>query len=149
MQHNSSTCRCIVWLVIVGKTHTRDKELIPLPPSFPFWPLILRGMLTGWDPGQEVLKSWQRQTSWRNEWIHWSIPPRGMKVYGGYGFPGGSVVKNLPVIQETGVWSLSGRFPGERNGNPLQYSCLENSTDRGAWRTIFHRDTKSWTWLSD
>ena len=31
-----------------------------------------------------------------------------------------------------------GRFPGERNGNPLQYSCLENPIDRGAWRAIVH-----------
>ena len=32
----------------------------------------------------------------------------------------------------------SGRFPGERNDNPLQYSCLENSMDRGAWQAIVH-----------
>ena len=39
------------------------------------------------------------------------------------------VVKNLPVMQET--WVRSGRSPGEGNGNPLQNSCLKNSTDRG------------------
>ena len=38
-----------------------------------------------------------------------------------------------------------GRFPGERNGNPLQHSCLENSMDRGAWRGTVHGVTKSWT----
>ena len=38
-----------------------------------------------------------------------------------------------------------GRFPGEGNGNPLQYSCLENSTDRGAWWATVHGVTKSWT----
>ena len=48
------------------------------------------------------------------------------------GFPGGSVVKNLPTVQETQVRSL-GKSPGEGNGNPLQYSCLENPMDRGAW----------------
>ena len=37
---------------------------------------------------------------------------------------------------------------GEGNGNPLQYSCLENSMDRGAWRATVHRVTKSWTPLS-
>ena len=42
----------------------------------------------------------------------------------------------------------SGRFPGEGNGNPLQYSCLENSTDRGTWWTTVHGGTKSQTWLS-
>ena len=39
--------------------------------------------------------------------------------------------------------------PGEGNGNPLQYSCLENSIDRGAWWTTVHGVTKSWTQLSD
>ena len=42
-----------------------------------------------------------------------------------------------------------GRSPGEGNGNPLQYSCLENSMDRGAWRATMHGVTKSWTWLSN
>ena len=39
----------------------------------------------------------------------------------------------------------SGRFPGERNGNPLQYSCLENPMDRGAWRATVHGVAKSQT----
>ena len=43
----------------------------------------------------------------------------------------------------------SGRSPGEGNGNPLQYSCLGNPMDRGAWRARVHRVTKSWTQLSD
>ena len=44
-------------------------------------------------------------------------------------------VKNLPAMQEAGVQSLGGEDPpGEGNGNPLQFSCLETSTDRGAWR---------------
>ena len=38
---------------------------------------------------------------------------------------------------------------GEGNGNPLQYSCLENPMDRGAWRATVHGVTKSWTRLSD
>jgi len=38
----------------------------------------------------------------------------------------------------------SGRSPGERHGNPLQYSCLENPTDRGAWWATVHGVTKSW-----
>ena len=41
-----------------------------------------------------------------------------------------------------------GRFPGEENGNPLQYSCLENSTDRGIWWATTHGTAKSWTQLS-
>ena len=41
----------------------------------------------------------------------------------------------------------SGRSSGEGNGNPLQYSCLENPMDRGAWRATVHEVTKSWTLL--
>ena len=47
------------------------------------------------------------------------------------GFPGVSVVKNLPVnAGDTGSISGSGRFPGEGNGNPIQYSCLGNLIDK-------------------
>ena len=49
-----------------------------------------------------------------------------------WGFPGGSEVKNL--LADTGWIPGSGRSPGGGNGNPLQYSCLENPVDRGAWR---------------
>ena len=56
-----------------------------------------------------------------------------------WGFPGGSVVKNLPAnAGDVDVIPGSGRSPGEGNGNPLQYSCLENSTDGGAWRATVH-----------
>ena len=44
------------------------------------------------------------------------------------------MVKNLPVIQETRFSPGLGRSPGEGNGYPLRYSCLENSMDRGAWQ---------------
>ena len=50
-------------------------------------------------------------------------------------FPGGTVVKNLPAnAGDTGPIPGWGRSPGEENGYPLQYSCLENPMDRGAWR---------------
>ena len=51
------------------------------------------------------------------------------------------MVKNPPETQETGdVGSIpgSGRSPGGRNDNPVQYSCLENPMDRGAWRATVH-----------
>ena len=58
------------------------------------------------------------------------------------GFPGGTVVKNLPAnagdTRDAGLIPGSGRFPGEGNGNPLQYSCLESSMDRGAWWAAVH-----------
>ena len=51
-----------------------------------------------------------------------------------WGFPGSSVVKNLPAsARDFSSISRSERSPGEGNGNPLQYSCLENPMDRGAW----------------
>ena len=42
-----------------------------------------------------------------------------------------------------------GRSPGEGNGNPLQYSCLENPMDRGAWQATVQRVEKSWTGMSN
>ena len=60
------------------------------------------------------------------------------------GFPGDSLVKNLPAnAGDMGSIPGSGRSPGEGNGNPLQYSCLENSMDRGAWWATVHGVTKS------
>ena len=55
------------------------------------------------------------------------------------------MVKNLPAIQETWVRSLGWEVPLEKGmaGYPLQYSCLDNSMDRGAWRAIVHGVTKS------
>ena len=65
-------------------------------------------------------------------------------------FPGDSVVKNLPAnAGDMGLIPGSGRFPGERNGYPLQYSCLENSMDKGAWQATVHGVTKSQTRLSN
>ena len=50
---------------------------------------------------------------------------------------------------EPGSIPVLGRSPGEGNGNPLQYTCLENAMDRGAWRAIVHGVTKGWTRLSN
>ena len=60
------------------------------------------------------------------------------------GFPGGTVVKN-PYADAGDADSIprSGRSPGVGNGNPLQYSCLENSMERGAWWATVHGVTKS------
>ena len=61
------------------------------------------------------------------------------------------VVKNLPAragdLRDMGSIPGSGRSPGRGNGNPLQYSCLDNSMDRGACWAIVHGVTKSWTRL--
>ena len=65
------------------------------------------------------------------------------------GYPGDTVVKNLPAnagdATDTGLIPGSGRFPGAENGNPLQYSCLKNPMDRGAWQATVQRVTKSQT----
>ena len=54
-------------------------------------------------------------------------------------FPGGPVVKNIPAnAGYVGSTSGSARSPGEGNGNPLQYSCLGNPTDRGARQAAVH-----------
>ena len=65
--------------------------------------------------------------------------------------PVAQMVKNLPASAgDPGSIPGSGRSPGEGNGSPLQYSCLENSTDRGTWQTTVHGvTTKSQTQLSN
>ena len=80
--------------------------------------------------------------------------PKGTYVYGinkYYSLSWASqvalVVKNLPAnALDIDVGSISGlgRFPGEGHCNPLQYSCLENSMDRGAWRVVVHGVAKRW-----
>ena len=61
------------------------------------------------------------------------------------GLPCGSVVKNLPDnagdTGDVGLIPGSGRFPGEGHSNPLQYSCLGNPMDRGAWWATVHKES--------
>ena len=67
-------------------------------------------------------------------------------------FPRGSVVKNLPAnagaTRDAGVIPGSGRYPGEGNGNLLQYSCQDDPMDRGTWQATVCGVAKSWTQLS-
>ena len=66
------------------------------------------------------------------------------------GLPGGSVIKNTPADGGNADSNPGfGRSPGVGNDNLLQYSCLENSMDRGAWQATVHGVTKSLTWLRD
>ena len=75
----------------------------------------------------------------------------GVQSLAGYNSKGTSqvalVVKNPPAnagdIRDVGLIPGSGRSPREGNGNPLQYSCLENPMDRGAWWATVHRVIKS------
>ena len=67
-----------------------------------------------------------------------------------WGFPSGSEVKTSACnVGDPGSIPESGRSAGEGNGNPLQYSCLENPMDKGAWWATIHGVTKSRTRLSD
>ena len=64
------------------------------------------------------------------------------------GFPGGSDSKESACnAGNLGLIPGSRTFPEEGNGSALQYACLENPTDRGAWRATVHGVAKSWTWL--
>ena len=70
-----------------------------------------------------------------------TLPPALIK---GLCIPSGSVVKNLPAnANDVGSIPGPGRFPGEGNGNPLQYFCLGNPKDRGAWQATAHGVGKS------
>ena len=67
------------------------------------------------------------------------------------GFPAGAMVKIKKMPANSGDADLipgSERSPEVGNGNPFQYSCLENSMDRGAWQAMVHSVTESWTRLS-
>ena len=71
-------------------------------------------------------------------------------LLGSFGFPGGSVGKeSVCNAGDPGLIPGWGRFPGGGHGNPLQYSCLENPMDRGAWRAKVLGAAKSWTCPSD
>ena len=83
----------------------------------------------------------QSPTLWLGFWLCTLTPLLG--------FPGSSEGKESAFSAgDPGTVSRLGRSPREGNGNPLQYSCLENSMDRGAWWVTVLRVTKSWTWLN-
>ena len=82
--------------------------------------------------------------------LAWRIPGTGSLV--GcclWGRKGSEVKVSASNAGDPGLIPGSGRSPGERNGYPIQYSCLENSMDRGAWRATVHGVTKSQTRLSN
>ena len=77
----------------------------------------------------------------RNKWDLRFVTPRGQYC---------EIITQSPQMQETRLQSLGWEDPpGEEHGNPLQYSCLENFMNRGAWRTTVHGVTKSCMQLSD
>ena len=108
----------------------------------------LAGKAVVWTGGKdmEVKSIVMKPQQWRS---HGSVfRPRKAVLRG---FPGGSVVKNLPAnardTRDVGSIPGSGRSPGWGYGNPFQYFCLENPKDRGAWWAAAHGVAKNWTLL--
>ena len=88
-----------------------------------------------------MFSSWVGKFPWRRDKLPTSVF---------LGFPGGSGRKGSACsVEYLGLISGLGKSPGEGNGNPLQYSCLENPMDRGTGRVTVHGVAKSWTQLSD
>ena len=88
--------------------------------------------------------------------VQLSQPLSNLQAFSGWavvpqiGFPGGADDKESAYnTGDPGLIPGSGRSPGEGNGNPLQYSCLEYSMDRRAWWATVHGVAKNWTLLSD
>ena len=96
----------------------------------------------GSQPQEEILR-----LRWRHQWFDALTLSRGKS---GIGLPRWlSGKESACQAGDTGSVPALGRSPGEENDNPLQYSCLENSTDRGAWWATGHGVTKSQTRLRD
>ena len=119
--------------------HPPPSAPAPVPPNTPHWSPFPKSYLpptTSLCLSQNNLL--QRQPHWYNSSIY------------GLAFPGGSVVKNPPAnARKAGLIPGSGRSPGEGNGDPLQFSCLENPMDRGAWQATVYVVTNSRTGLGD
>ena len=92
---------------------------------------------------RQKVGSVQMSTSWR-------VDKQNLYLYNGMGFPGGSDGKESACkAGDLGSIPGWGRSPGEGNSYPLQFTCLENSMDRGAGWTAVHSTAKSWTkWLT-
>ena len=83
-----------------------------------------------------------------NQILYGCRPELPVSIFPG-GFPGSLVVKKPPGNSgDPGSIPGSGKSPGERAGNLLQYSCLGKPMDRGAWWAVAHGVVKSWTQLS-
>ena len=154
--------------IFIGRSDAKAEAPILWPPDAKNW-LIRKdpwcwerlkagreGDDRGWDGWAALLtQTWV----WVNSRRWWKTGKPGMlqsqsvghnwatKQHSEYSdFPGGSGSKE-PACNagDLGLNPWSGRSPGEGNGNPLQYSCLENSMDRRAWWAIVHQVAKSWT----
>ena len=107
------------------------------------WAVLTRLKVLRWD--ERIIKMWYVHT--HTQW-NTTQPQKGMKLCHSHVAP---VVKNLPAsagdVTDAGSIPGSGRSPAGGQGNWLQYSCLENPMDRGAWGAPVHRVRKSQTRL--
>ena len=110
------------WVQSLGWEEPLEKELLPI---LLFWPGEFHGICSPWGCKESTMTE------------RLSLHTKGR------GFPGRTLVRNPPAnAGDAGLISGSERFPAEGNGNPLQYSCLENPMDRGAWQAIVHAVTR-------
>ena len=121
----------------VAKSRPRLSDLASLAPLYPFvcqWAFEL-------SPGPGCCRQCCSERWGACVFLNYNLS-------GYLGFPGGAVVKNLPASGDTrdgGLILGPGRSPGVGNGSPLHFSCLGNSTDRGASRATVHGITKTRT----
>ena len=115
------------------------------------WSVCLKEPILPWAPARRPAKGLKQRQD--NE-TRFFVTTSGLFVTTSL-LPGVSqvalAVKKPPAeagdLRDVGSIPGLGRSPGGGTGNPLQYSCLENPMDRGAWRATVHRVTKSQTWL--
>ena len=136
------------WLIGKNSDAGRDcrqKEKGTTEDEMAGWHHQLDGHQFEWTPGvgdgQGVLvccNSWGRKESDTTESLSWTELIQWLRSK-----------ESACRAEDLGSVPWLGRFPGGGHGNPLQYSCLENSMDRGAWQTTVHGVEKSRTWLSN
>ena len=143
----------------IGRTDAKAEAPILWPPDAKSW-------LTGKDPdagknwGQEERGMTEHEMAGLHHWLNGqefeqtpgNSDGQGSQFMGQQSrkqLSNNNVAQNPPTqAGDTGSVLGSGRSSEEGNGNPLYYSCLENSMDRGAWWATIHVVVKSWTWLS-
>ena len=124
-----------------------SRQEYPLKSSFLYWCVTLWASLVAqlvknlsamWET---QLDSWVRKIPWRRDRL-----PTPVFL----GFPGGSAgMKSTCNVGDLGLIPGLGRYSGEGNSHPLQYSCLKDPMDKGAWWATVYGVTKSQTRLSD
>ena len=152
-------CHCLLHHMVLQDLFAPRSTLCPPPPnSMPQGSLFSQAASTASSlPHGWLGKVGGEHCQMLEDWWDWDVYScRGLECgcippMKDVDFPGGAEVQNLPAnardAGDSGSIPGSGGPPGGGHGNPLQYSCLENPMDRGAWRATVHRVTKSWTWL--